>query len=96
VHVCNPSSEEAQAGGLQVQGQPGLHSETLPKRKKKHFYCLLVTFAKHNIVLFYCLFIYSYVYTLFGPSLPPVPYPLPFLPPPPLLPGNIIYFKTDV
>jgi hypothetical protein len=25
--VCNPNTEETEAGGLQVQGQTGLHSE---------------------------------------------------------------------
>jgi hypothetical protein len=39
VHLCNPSTQEAEVGGLGVQGQPGQHSETLsktqPKRKKK-------------------------------------------------------------
>lgn len=29
-HICNPSTPEAEAGGPpEVQGQPGLHSETL-------------------------------------------------------------------
>jgi hypothetical protein len=28
-HNCNPSTQEAEAGELQVQDQPGLHSETL-------------------------------------------------------------------
>jgi hypothetical protein len=32
-----------------------------------------------NIVFFYCLFIYSYVHTLFGPFLSPAPCPLPLL-----------------
>jgi hypothetical protein len=31
VHTCNPSTWEAEAGGLRVQSQPGLHSNTLPK-----------------------------------------------------------------
>jgi hypothetical protein len=34
VHAFNPSTQEAEAGGLQVQGQPGLHSETLPHKNK--------------------------------------------------------------
>jgi hypothetical protein len=29
VHFCNPITWEVEAGGLQVQGQPGLYSETL-------------------------------------------------------------------
>jgi hypothetical protein len=29
LHAYNPSTLEAEAGGSQVQGQPGLHSETL-------------------------------------------------------------------
>jgi hypothetical protein len=43
VHTCNPSTREAEAGRVRVQGQPGLHIETLSqnlppekiKRKKK-------------------------------------------------------------
>jgi hypothetical protein len=31
VYICNPSTWNADAGGLQVQGQPGLHSETVSK-----------------------------------------------------------------
>jgi hypothetical protein len=35
-HIYNPSTEEAEAGELQLQGQLGLHSETLsPKKRKK-------------------------------------------------------------
>jgi hypothetical protein len=29
VHSCNPSTQEAEAGGWQVQGQPELQSETV-------------------------------------------------------------------
>jgi hypothetical protein len=32
---CNPSTQEAEVGGSQVQHQPGLHSETLPQERKK-------------------------------------------------------------
>jgi hypothetical protein len=32
--ACNPSTQEAEAGGWQVQGQPGLHSETSSKTQK--------------------------------------------------------------
>jgi hypothetical protein len=31
----NPGTREAEAGGPQIQGQPGLHRETLSKKKKK-------------------------------------------------------------
>jgi hypothetical protein len=34
-HMYNPSTWEAEVGGLEVQTQPGLHSETLFKKKKK-------------------------------------------------------------
>jgi hypothetical protein len=34
VCVCNPSTWEAEAGGLLVTGHPGLHSETCLKKKK--------------------------------------------------------------
>jgi hypothetical protein len=30
VHTCNSSTQEAEAGRTQVQGQPGLHGEALP------------------------------------------------------------------
>jgi hypothetical protein len=26
-YACNPSTEEAKAGGLQIKGQPGLYSQ---------------------------------------------------------------------
>jgi hypothetical protein len=32
VHTCNSSTIKAEAGALQVQGQPGLHSETLSQK----------------------------------------------------------------
>jgi hypothetical protein len=32
-HIYNPSTQEAEAGGLQVQCQPELYSETLSERK---------------------------------------------------------------
>jgi hypothetical protein len=32
---CNPSTQEVEAGGLQVGGQPWLHSENLFQKKKK-------------------------------------------------------------
>jgi hypothetical protein len=33
-NTCNPSTGEAEAGGSQVQGQPGLHSKTLSQQNK--------------------------------------------------------------
>jgi hypothetical protein len=33
IYACNTSTHKAEAEGLQVQGQPGLHSETLKKKK---------------------------------------------------------------
>jgi hypothetical protein len=34
VHTCNWNTcGEGKAGGLKVQGQPGLHSETVSKQK---------------------------------------------------------------
>jgi hypothetical protein len=38
VHAYNPSTQETEAGG--VQGQCGLHSETLPRPKKKKITCI--------------------------------------------------------
>jgi hypothetical protein len=34
VHAHNCSTQKAEAGGLKVQGQPGLHSETLSQNKQ--------------------------------------------------------------
>jgi hypothetical protein len=36
VHTLNSSTQEVKAGGSQVQGQPGLYSESLSQKKKKH------------------------------------------------------------
>jgi hypothetical protein len=33
VHASSPSTWETEAGGLRVQGQPGLHSDTLSQGK---------------------------------------------------------------
>jgi hypothetical protein len=33
-NTCNPSTQKAEAGRLQVQDQPGLHSETLALKIK--------------------------------------------------------------
>jgi hypothetical protein len=35
VHTYNASTEKAEAGRWRVQGQPGLHSQTLSQKKKK-------------------------------------------------------------
>jgi hypothetical protein len=41
VHLCNSSTQKAEAGGLKAGGQPGLHKETPasknqpPQKKKK-------------------------------------------------------------
>jgi hypothetical protein len=32
-HIYNPSTQEADAGGWRIWGQPGLHRETLSHRK---------------------------------------------------------------
>lgn len=34
-HACNPCSWEVEAGGFQVQGHSGLHTEILPKSKEQ-------------------------------------------------------------
>lgn len=33
MHTCNPSTREAEAGGLWVQGRPGQHSKTLSLKR---------------------------------------------------------------
>jgi hypothetical protein len=35
VHICNPSTKEAEVEGWRVPGQPGLHGKTLSQNKKK-------------------------------------------------------------
>jgi hypothetical protein len=35
VYTCNPMTREAEIGTLRVPDQPGLHSKTVSKRKKK-------------------------------------------------------------
>jgi hypothetical protein len=32
VHFCNPSTQDAKAGGFKVQGQPRLHSKSLSQK----------------------------------------------------------------
>jgi hypothetical protein len=50
-HICNPNTWEAEAGGWRIQGQPGLHGETLSEgkerrkevKKRKRFWTTLPT-----------------------------------------------------
>jgi hypothetical protein len=35
VHTCNACIQEVEAGGMQIQGHPGLHSKTLSQIKKR-------------------------------------------------------------
>jgi hypothetical protein len=35
VHACNPSIWEVEAGEWLLQGQPGLHSKTMPQKNKQ-------------------------------------------------------------
>jgi hypothetical protein len=46
--ICNPSTQKAKTGGLKVQSQPGLHSETLSQKKKKSDkpFCVCVKTSK--------------------------------------------------
>jgi hypothetical protein len=37
-HTCNLSTQEADAGGTRVLGQPKICSKTLPHRKKENKY----------------------------------------------------------
>jgi hypothetical protein len=36
IHAYNPSTQEVDAGGSRVRGQPGLHEETLCQKKSKN------------------------------------------------------------
>jgi hypothetical protein len=46
VHACNPSTQEAMVGELQVRGQPGLHSNILSQEKKKNWLYQVVPLAQ--------------------------------------------------
>jgi hypothetical protein len=35
IHICNLSTWKVETEGWKVQGQPGIHSEILPSKKKK-------------------------------------------------------------
>jgi hypothetical protein len=56
--TCNSSTWETEAGGLQVPGQPRLHSKTLPgkkegkegKRERSNTACL--NFSLQSVVVF--------------------------------------------
>jgi hypothetical protein len=48
VHAYNPSTRETEAGGWKVQGQPGLHNETLSLKKEKK---IIVTSHKRLLVI---------------------------------------------
>lgn len=39
VLACKPSTGEPEAGEWQIQGQPVLHSEIMPKKRKKQKAC---------------------------------------------------------
>lgn len=53
-HPYNPSTRGAQWGGLQVEGQPGLHSETLNEKQKIQFSEKFPAFS-----IFWCFLIHS-------------------------------------
>jgi hypothetical protein len=68
VRVCNPSTEEAEAGGLWVWGQPGLHSKTLQVWK---YFCwtsyLIDRLAGYSMLIIIFL-TYSTTATQWGPQ----------------------------
>jgi 3'-phosphoadenosine 5'-phosphosulfate sulfotransferase (PAPS reductase)/FAD synthetase len=35
VHICNPSTQNAESGGLEIQSQPGLHSDRLSLKEER-------------------------------------------------------------
>lgn len=57
--ICNASAEEAEAGGWQVQSQPGLHRQTLSSNKQtkviiwKLGHTLRVIFGVPETLLFF-------------------------------------------
>jgi hypothetical protein len=52
-HTCNPSTQEAEVEGLQVWGQPGLHSETLPQKQNETKKILNFVFLKRSKYAYY-------------------------------------------
>jgi hypothetical protein len=48
VHAFNPSTQEAEAGGLQDPGQPGLHSEILSQNKTNKKFIFIFPIKKSN------------------------------------------------
>jgi hypothetical protein len=39
-HTCNPSTQETEAGGLQVQGHLGIDTSILSQKKKRKIWAL--------------------------------------------------------
>jgi hypothetical protein len=55
-HACNPSSREAEAGGLRVQSQHGLHSKTPMSKEQINKNCLCM---KKNLFFKNYVFLYE-------------------------------------
>jgi hypothetical protein len=64
VHACNPSTQEAKAGGSRVWGQPELYSETLSQEQSRtNAYVCVYLYTYMNILQTkYLLFILEFVY----------------------------------
>jgi hypothetical protein len=64
VHTCNPSTQEAEAGGLQIWRQPGLHGET-PSLIYVHMYNTYIIRDSisntYNICIYMHIYVYNYV-----------------------------------
>jgi hypothetical protein len=54
VHICNPSPQEAEAGGLPIQGQS-------PDSISKKLFLFIHTYI--HIYMHVCIYIYIYIYT---------------------------------
>lgn len=53
-HACSLSTGETEKGGSGVQGQPGLHNETLRQASKRHDYlaCILLRLMHSHLYIF--------------------------------------------
>jgi hypothetical protein len=52
VYVCNASNQEAEAGGSQVQSQPGLHSKNVIEERRERGSITSAFSVEHRIKVF--------------------------------------------
>jgi hypothetical protein len=60
VHNCNPSTPEAEAGGLEVPGQPGLHSKNLSQINKQQTIFAIIKYSDFSLSFFFVIYLFIY------------------------------------